>query len=149
MKGFSNSAVALVLLAVAGAASADALSDCYKTADNRVQVRQCLQKELDRTQRDYADTLAAVKDQAKQLDQASGDSGKKSRTAGPVFRDFAEANKAFDLYLRRQCGFESAMSGSGTSAGNQYIACRINLMKLRMGALGNFSGPASPDPSGK
>ena len=36
MKGFSNSAVALVLLAVAGAASADALSDCYKTADNRV-----------------------------------------------------------------------------------------------------------------
>ena len=69
MKGFSNSAVALVLLAVAGAASADALSDCYKTADNRVQVRQCLQKELDRTQRDYADTLAAVKDQAKQLDQ--------------------------------------------------------------------------------
>ena len=26
---------------------------------------------------------------------------------------------------------------------------RINLMKLRMGALGNFSGPASPDPSGK
>lgn len=143
MKGFSNSAVALVLLAVAGAASADALSDCYKTADNRVQVRQCLQKELDRTQRDYADTLAAVKD------QASGDSGKKSRTAGPVSRDFAEANKAFDLYLRRQCGFESAMSGSGTSAGNQYIACRINLMKLRMGALGNFSGPASPDPSGK
>ena len=102
MKGFSNSAVALVLLAVAGAASADALSDCYKT-----------------------------------------------RTAGPVSRDFAEANKAFDLYLRRQCGFESAMSGSGTSAGNQYIACRINLMKLRMGALGNFSGPASPDPSGK
>ena len=83
MKGFSNSAVALVLLAVASAASADALSDCYKTADNRVQVRQCLQKELDRTQRDYADTLAAVKDQAKQLDQASGDSGKKSRTAGP------------------------------------------------------------------
>ena len=61
----------------------------------------------------------------------------------------AEANKAFDLYLRRQCGFESAMSGSGTSAGNQYIACRINLMKLRMGALGNFSGPSSPDPSGK
>ena len=89
MKGFSNSAVALVLLAVASAASADALSDCYKTADNRVQVRQCLQKELDRTQRDYADTLAAVKDQAKQLDQASGDSGKKSRTAGPVSRDFA------------------------------------------------------------
>ena len=98
MKGFSNSAVALVLLAVAGAASADALSDCYKTADNRVQVRQCLQKELDRTQRDYADTLAAVKDQAKQLDQASGDSGKKSRTAGPVSRDFAEANKAFAHY---------------------------------------------------
>ncbi|MEI3144619.1 MAG: hypothetical protein V8S69_05040 [Dakarella massiliensis] len=49
MKGFSKSAVALVLLAVAGAASADALSDCYKTAVNRVQVRQCLQKELDRT----------------------------------------------------------------------------------------------------
>jgi hypothetical protein len=71
MKGFSNSAVALVLLAVAGAASADALSDCYKTADNRVQVRQCLQKELDRTQRDYADTLAAVKDQAKQIRERS------------------------------------------------------------------------------
>lgn len=99
MKGFSNSAVALVLLAVAGAASADALSDCYKTADNRVQVRQCLQKELDRTQRDYADTLAAVKDQAKQLDQASGDSGKKSRTAGPVSRDFAEANTRHLIFI--------------------------------------------------
>ncbi|MCI5850189.1 MAG: hypothetical protein MR009_01330 [Sutterellaceae bacterium] len=140
MSFLSKAVPAFLLLGLAGASFADSLAECYKAADNRVQVRQCLQKELDQTRRDYEEKLAFAQDQAKSLDDAQDQGRRKKRGQGPASQALSAANRAFDGYLRRQCDFESAMFGSGTGSGNQLIACRINLMKLRMGALDNLVG---------
>ena len=45
------------------------------------------------------------------------------------------ANKAFNAYLKAECDWTSASYGSGAGAGHAETACRINLMRLRMGRL--------------
>lgn len=139
-------ASASFLMLIATPVHAEALSECYKSAENRVQVRQCLQKELDQTQREYEEILEKLSAQMADREGQSDVSGqKKHRRAGALPSMLSAANSAFELYAKKECGFESAMMGSGTGAGNQMIACRINLLHTRIGALSSFlrSAPGS------
>ena len=48
-----------------------------------------------------------------------------------------DANKAFQMYVKEECELieKSYGSGAGAGAGAAGLACRINLTRLRMGAL--------------
>lgn len=132
-------ASASFLMLVSASVQAEALSECYKNAENRVQVRQCLQKELDQTQREYEEILEKLSAQLSDREgQPYGAGQKKHKRAGGLTSMLSSANSAFELYAKKECGFESAMMGSGTGAGNQMIACRINLLHTRIGALSSF-----------
>ena len=85
---------------------ADVLANCYKEAENRVQVRQCLQKELEATQREYLSVLDRVSKEVSAIEQAA-DGLQKRKKAGAmqpnaVSRTFSNSNKAFDAYMK-QC----------------------------------------------
>lgn len=138
---FALAVLALCLLLSGGQAFADVLADCYKAAENRVQVRQCLQKELEATQREYQAVLSRLAEDMAMLDQTPGAALKKkgkSVKKGGLLQSLSDSNQAFDAYMKRQCAFEAAATGTGTGAGNQQIACKITLMRLRMGALSSF-----------
>lgn len=146
------SCLAAAAMALSLEAAADALSECYKSAENRVQVRQCLQRELDQTEREYEELVDRVADVMAETDRAAGGAQKpkgRGSRAESASASFLEANRAFDAYQKRQCAFEAAALGAGTGAGNQQIACRINLMRLRMGALESFVPLDAAAPAGK
>ena len=46
-----------------------------------------------------------------------------------------KANTAFDRYVAEQCRFEEKMMGGGSGAGAANLACQINLLHIRMGAI--------------
>ena len=148
---FAPVVLALSLLLAGGAARADVLADCYKAAENRVQVRQCLQKELEATQREYQAVLNRLSEDMALLDQAQGAAPKKKSKGakkGGLSQSLSDSNQTFDAYMKRQCAFEAAATGTGTGAGNQQIACKITLMRLRMGALSSFIPADAPASSG-
>lgn len=124
-------AAATIMIAAAcvaiPAAAADALAECYKKADNGVEVHACLNKELDVVKKRYDDVVDRVMDNARELDRVQ-----KKKTA---VKAFAEANKAFDKFVESECGWIAESYGSGSGAGNAQLACRVNLMRLRTGAL--------------
>ncbi len=127
-------------------AQADTLSDCYRTAENRVQVRQCLQKEYEQTQHEYSSLLDQLKKQIRQTED-TGNQETAGNRKGLAGKSLQEANRAFAAYMKHQCDFETQMDegGQSTEAGNQQLSCRISLMKIRIGAVSSFleSEPAS------
>jgi hypothetical protein len=63
---------ALLLLAVAADAAAGALSECYATSANRVEVGPCLDRKLADAEADLAAAVRAVRDGMRGLDQVTG-----------------------------------------------------------------------------
>ena len=67
-------AASILILATAvlstSAVAADALAECYRTADNRLEVQACLKKELAETEKFYDDIVDRVLANARDLDQA-------------------------------------------------------------------------------
>lgn len=109
------------------ATAADALAECYRTADSKVEVQACLKKELAQTEKDYADIVDRVLANARDLDRVQKRKG--------AAKAFEESNKAFKRYVDAECKWVEESYGAGTGAGNAILACRINLMKMRAGSL--------------
>ncbi len=107
--------------------AADALSECYKKADTGIEVQACLKQELESLQKTYDDILDRVMDSARELDRVQ-----KRKTA---VKALTEANKAFEKFLDAECGWIGASYGSGSGSGSAELACRINLMRQRAGAM--------------
>ena len=105
----------VMLIALAAGAFAadpdDPVAACYSKAGTQVAYGECLREEL----------------VARSVDRAE----KKKAAA----KAFDVANKAFNAYLKAECDWTSASYGSGAGAGHAETACRINLMRLRMGRL--------------
>lgn len=68
-----KSVASMLILATAAvstsAVAADALSECYRTADNRLEVQACLKKELAETEKFYDDIVDRVLANARDLDR--------------------------------------------------------------------------------
>jgi len=136
---------AAALAAAAAPAQAGALSECYKAAENRVQLRQCLRQELDETKTQYDKEVERFSEAMRRMDEEREKSSAAAGGSEPresLARRFRDANRSFELYMNNQCGLEGAALEPGTGAGNQLIACRINLLHLRTGALRSFWAPA-------
>lgn len=120
--------VATVFFSAAGTAgAAETLASCYKKSETTIEVQACLKKELETVTKSYDDVVERVMDNARELDRVQ-----KKKVAAKAF---AEANKAFEKFVETECGWINTSFGSGTGAGNAELACRINLMRLRTGAL--------------
>lgn len=106
---------------------ADALADCYRQADSKVEVQACLKKELAQVEKDYQDVVGRVLTNARDLDRIQ-----KRKGAAKAFED---SNKAFMRYVETECNWVEESYGAGTGAGNAVLACRINLLRMRTGSL--------------
>lgn len=145
ISGFRKSLELVLLsaaLAVAGGAhAADELSDCYKKAQSRSDVGSCLKKEYAQVQSEYNDVLDRVNAVARGVDRQS-----RSKNAANAF---LSANKRFDEYLKAECRWVEESYGTAPGSANGELACRINLTRIRTGALerqflnGDKSQPAN------
>lgn len=105
----------------------DSIEQCYKSATTTSAVRECLKKELQQSRDEYRETMEKLTQQAGELDRVTG-----RNEALPALE---KANTAFDRYVSEQCRFEETMMGGGTGAGAANLACQINLLHVRMGAI--------------
>ena len=126
-KFWGTAAALLMCVPVSQASAADALAECYKRADTTIQVQACLKKELAVVQKYHDEVLERVMDSARELDRVQ-----RKKTA---VKALTAANKSFEAYLDGQCGWVQASYGSGSGAGNAYLACRINLIRQRAGSM--------------
>ena len=118
----------LLALALPGVSLAqDSIEQCYKSATTTSAVRECLKKELQQTRDEYRKAMEKLTQQAGELDRVTG-----RNEALPALE---KANTAFDRYVGEQCRFEEKMMGGGTGAGAANLACQINLLHVRMGAI--------------
>ena len=90
-------------------------------------VRECLKKELQQSRDEYRETLEKLTQQAGELDRVTG--------RNETLPALEKANTAFDRYVAEQCRFEEKMMGGGSGAGAANLACQINLLHIRMGAI--------------
>jgi len=105
----------------------DSIEQCYKSATTTSAVRECLKKELQQSRDEYREAMEKLTQQAGELDRVTG-----RNEALPALE---KANTAFDRYVSEQCRFEETMMGGGTGAGAANLACQINLLHVRMGAI--------------
>lgn len=105
----------------------DSIEQCYKSATTTSAVRECLKKELQQSRDEYREAMEKLTQQAGELDRVTG-----RNEALPALE---KANTAFDRYVSEQCRFEEKMMGGGTGAGAANLACQINLLHVRMGAI--------------
>ena len=121
----------VMLIALAAGAFAadpdDPVAACYSKAGTQVAYGECLREELASVTKQYTAVVDKVMGVARSVDRAE----KKKAAA----KAFDVANKAFNAYLKAECDWTSASYGSGAGAGHAETACRINLMRLRMGRL--------------
>ena len=105
----------------------DSIEQCYKSATTTSAVRECLKKELQQSRDEYREAMEKLTQQAGELDRVTG-----RNEALPALE---KANTAFDRYVSEQCRFEETMMDGGTGAGAANLACQINLLHVRMGAI--------------
>lgn len=108
-------------------AAAPDVTACYNQAGTQVQYVTCLKEEQAQLEEKYRDVLDQVTSQLRTVDRAQ-----KNKKATQAFSD---ANKAFLAYLKEECELVGATRDSEADAGGAEIACRINLMRMRLGAL--------------
>ena len=117
-----SSLLALMVPCVSNAQ--DTIEQCYKSATTTLAVRECLKKELQQSRDEYRETLEKLTQQAGELDRVTG----RNETLPAL-------EKANTAYVAEQCRFEEKMMGGGSGAGAANLACQINLLHIRMGAI--------------
>lgn len=121
----------LLILAIPAVYAQDSIEQCYKAATNEVAMRECLKKELQQTRDEYREALDKLTQQAGELDRVTG-----RNEAMPALE---KANMSFDRYVSEQCRFEETMFSGGSGAGAANLACQINLLHIRIGAMEAFT----------
>ena len=109
------------------AASAQTPEDCFNKAATQVEYAACLKTEMEALDKQYKNVEEQVMSQMRALDRVQ-----KNKKATQALTD---ANKAFQAYVKEECDLIETSYGSGSGAGAAGLACRINLTRLRMGAL--------------
>ena len=115
------------VLLLYSAASAQTPEDCFNKAATQVEYAACLKTEMEALGKQYKNVEEQVMSQMRALDRVQ-----KNKKATQALTD---ANKAFQTYVKEECELIEKSYGSGAGAGAAGLACRINLTRLRMGAL--------------
>lgn len=104
-------------------------TECFDKAATQVEYAACLKTEMEALGKQYKNVEEQVMSRMRALDRVQ-----KNKKATQALTD---ANKAFQTYVKEECELieKSYGSGAGAGAGAAGLACRINLTRLRMGAL--------------
>lgn len=120
--------VLFTFLFASGASLADeTISECYKNATKKENLRECLTLEVKEVQSQYNSVLEHVMAKARNFDRAN----KKRETV----RDLTEANRSFNSFMKSACEFRGAIKSTEAEEAEAILACRINFMRARMNAL--------------
>ncbi len=122
-------AAAAVLASAPALAQEAATATCFNKAATEVEYAACLKDELAELTKKYDNVVEQVMSQMRAADRVQ--KNKKSTQA------FTDANKAFQGYVKDECDLVELVSGAGNGAGMSAagLSCRINLTRLRLGAL--------------
>ena len=118
-----------VLLLCSAALAQTPPTECFDKAVTQVEYAVCLKTEMEALGKQYKNVEEQVMSRMRALDRVQ-----KNKKATQALTD---ANKAFQMYVKEECELieKSYGSGAGAGAGAAGLACRINLTRLRMGAL--------------
>ena len=122
-------AMTAVLLLCSAALAQTPPTECFDKAVTQVEYAACLKTEMEALGKQYKNVEEQVMSRMRALDRVQ-----KNKKATQALTD---ANKAFQMYVKEECALieKSYGSGAGAGAGAAGLACRINLTRLRMGAL--------------
>ena len=99
------------------------LPGCYDNAANRIEVGQCLDRNLVTVRAELSDAVKAMHWQMKKLDEA---------TARQLATNaFDGSQEAFDRYRESDCGWLAAKMSSGTGSGDVARDCMIRMTRTR------------------
>ena len=117
------------LLLCSAASAQTAPTECFDKAATQVEYAACLKTEMEALGKQYKNVEEQVMSRMRALDRVQ-----KNKKATQALTD---ANKAFQTYVKEESELieKSYGSGAGAGAGAAGLACRINLTRLRMGAL--------------
>lgn len=122
-------AMTAALLLCSEASAQTAPTECFDKAATQVEYAACLKTEMEALGKQYKNVEEQVMSRMRALDRVQ-----KNKKATQALTD---ANKAFQTYVKEECELieKSYGSGAGAGAGAAGLACRINLTRMRMGAL--------------
>ena len=124
-----KSIVAIIALLAASwsVVAGDALDSCYRQAETQKDYQQCLNSEYELVRHEYDRVVERVMTEARGLDRVQ-----RKKTAAKAFM---EANKSFLNYVEKECDWVSISHGAKSAGTNAKLACRINQLRIRTGAL--------------
>lgn len=120
-------AMTAVLLLCSAASAQTPPTECFDKAVTQVEYAACLKTEMEALSKQYKNVEEQVMSRMRALDRVQ-----KNKKATQALTD---ASKAFQMYVKEECELIEKSYGSGAGAGAAGLACRINLTRLRMGAL--------------
>ena len=120
-------AMAMVLACSAACAQEVSSSACYNKAATEVEYVACLKSELADLDKQYDAVVDKVMSQMRAEDRAQ--KNKRSTEA------FTEANKSFQTYVKDECDWQELLSGNAAGTNAAGLSCRINMTRLRLGAM--------------
>ena len=117
-------AMTAALLLCSAASAQTAPTECFDKAATQVEYAACLKTEMEALGKQYKNVEEQVMSRMRALDRVQ-----KNKKATQALTD---ANKT---YVKEECELIEKSYGSGAGAGAAGLACRINLTRMRMGAL--------------
>lgn len=126
-------AVVMAVLGAIGAAPvrADPLGECWVEAKDQIEVRLCLERTLELSERALEAALAIATEALVELDRVSGRDEAVSalNTSQEQWRAFRDAN----------CELRAKLAGGGTGAGTFQRNCRITMTRQRADELARLA----------
>jgi uncharacterized protein YecT (DUF1311 family) len=135
--------LACILLAITGAAAAQALDECYRAAPPgapRAALTPCLDAARKQATDRMLEAFLAAQKSMQQLDAATG------RSLG--VDALKQSQREFERYLRAQCNLVQVAYASGTGAGQAGLGCEVDQLRARAAAL-EVLKPAAQAPAKK
>jgi uncharacterized protein YecT (DUF1311 family) len=110
-----------------GNGAADPLLECGVVTANQIELRQCLQRQLDISDRAMTEALALARTAAQELERVTG------RNL-PVLAIEASQH-AWEAYRDAECRTHGAFAAGGSGEGSFVLACSIELTRERTDGL--------------
>ncbi len=118
---------AVLYLALAAPASADAALECGVQVSSQVEIASCVTAQMDVANDALEEALGFARDAAAELDDVTG------RAEAVPALDAAQT--AWSTYRDAQCSYSAALFGGGSGAGIAEGACHIAVTRARIADL--------------
>jgi uncharacterized protein YecT (DUF1311 family) len=116
-------------------AGADPIMECGVTTASQVELRACLDEQLEVTHRAMAQALSIARSQADELDRVTG--------ADAAVLGLEASQQAWEAFRDVNCQLRSTLAAGGSGAGAFQRACEIAMTRARADELLRLISPGS------